>query len=564
MKNRWTYLTFNTFKPLHLFRKDSTTAIIAKILLLCFSFQVSGCNYYRTRTENSPASGQQISLAAGKYFILHQGNKTYSFSNPVINGEFLEGVIGEVAPDFIGYTNPESGKAYRYNSSDKRIALNIVHIYINEYSKGEGSQVMIPITSIKRIDVVEKETGRTVASHILGGLAMITGVLVIVTILVALLKSSCPFVYVYNGENYQFVGETYGGAIFSPLERQDFMPLPGIQPVGNEYRVKITNELKERQYTNLAQLWVVAHPQGSQVLLDQQGNPQVFSNLQPPVSAMATDGRNYLPQLLKKDQSAYLFNEATATDSLNSMVLTFAKPASVQQGKLILRAQNSLWLDYLFGEFTKKFGSFYTTWAERQKAKSYDELNTWQHNQGIPLLVSVETDQGWQPIEAIPSVGPLAARDLVVPIDFSKDNSKPEVRIKLSAGFMFWELDYAAIDFSKQIPATLSRHTPFSAITHQNKDVSKQLASDDKHYLAQTQPGMAVELKFQVDTPNKPAEKYTAFLRTKGYYEHIREYEGMPDMVELSQFRKQGRFIEFSREKYQESIHQMNNTVARQ
>jgi hypothetical protein len=44
----------------------------------------------------------------------------------------------------------------------------------------------------------------------------------------------------------------------------------------------------------------------------------------------------------------------------------------------------------------------------------------------------------------------------------------------------------------------------------------------------------------------------------------VREYEGMPDMVELSQFRKPGRFIEFSREKYQESVEKMNSPVARQ
>ena len=109
-----------------------------------------------------------------------------------------------------------------------------------------------------------------------------------------------------------------------------------------------------------------------------------------------------------------MFNEAS-TDSQNSVILTFRKPVSSQYGKLVLRAQNSLWLDYLFGEFTKKFGSFYNTWASNQKSKSFEELNSWQKDQGIPLLVSVKTDKGWQQVEAISSVGPLAAKNCWCP-----------------------------------------------------------------------------------------------------------------------------------------------------
>jgi hypothetical protein len=342
------------------------------------------------------------------------------------------------------------------------------------------------------------------------------------------------------------------------------MPLPGIRPVDNEYRLKITNELKERQYTNLTELWLVAHPDSTEVLLDQKGKPQVLSGLQPPVSAIASDGENYISQLIKKDSSSYLFNEASATNAQSSIVLTFHKPASSQHGKLVLRAQNSLWLDYLFGEFTKKFGSFYNTWASKQKLKSFDELNAWQKDQGIPLLVSVETHQGWQPVEAISSVGPLAARDLVVPLDFSTTGSTNEVRIKLSGGFMFWEVDYAAMDYSTDIPVSLTTYKPASATTQHGKDARKMLLVDDKNYLTQTQPGMSVELKFEVAATHQTSMKHTAFLRTKGYYEHVREYEGVPDMVELSEFRKPGRFIEFSKEIYTERLELMNRSpVAR-
>jgi hypothetical protein len=532
------------------FRQGYLTRYMARGTLFCFLFQLIACNYYRTRTENPASINNVYSLSKGKIFILHQGPKTWLFTNPVLNGEELEGTLSEVPASQTNYVYADPGKSHRYRSTDQYNALNRVHLYINEYRQEEGNQIAIPVSSIKRIDIVERDTGRTLASHVLTTIGVTFGVLVLISVIVLLTKSSCPFVYTHTGEGYEFTGEAYGGAIFAPLERHDFMPLPGIVPIENQYRLRITNELKERQYTNLAELWVVQHPEETKVLTDAKGNLHTFSDMQAPIQAQTITGESCLDQLIRKDSASYLFNEATPGNSLNEVILTFHKPVQATKGKLVLRAQNSLWLDYLFGEFTRQFGSLYNKWAAGQKKESFGKLSQWQQDQGIPLAVYLETPKGWKLVDNIESVGPLAARDLLVPIDLSGVEAAESIRIKLTAGFMFWEADYAGMDFTANVPVKLEKYTPFPAINEAGQSMDAALAADDTLYARQLQPGTALTLTYQHTIPPVAGTSLSAFLHTKGYYEHVRAYEGTPDIPELFSFRKPGRFIEFSKEKY--------------
>ena len=86
---------------------------------------------------------------------------------------------------------------------------------------------------------------------------------------ILLTKDSCPFIYAYNGKSYEFIGEIYSGAIHPPLERHDYLPIPNLEPVENEYKVKITNEIKEsaHKYDRIG----FPHPD-NEVLVDKYGN----------------------------------------------------------------------------------------------------------------------------------------------------------------------------------------------------------------------------------------------------------------------------------------------------
>ncbi|SFQ50889.1 hypothetical protein [Hymenobacter arizonensis] len=554
---------FNNPGVLGLLRRRAVARVVAWALLLAVGPLLTGCQRFY-RAEEKAVSRDTVSLLAeSKTFVVHQGASVWELRSPRLNGEVLEGTKAPLSAAVSPFQQvPAKGKSPRYNKPDAPVVLNIVHVYIADAQSGAEDQVSIPFADIRQIDLIEKDSDKTTASYLLGGLGITVGAMAILLVIVALTKSSCPFVYAYDGKEYRFVGEAYGGAIFAPAERNDYLPLPALQPENNQYRLKISNELKERQYTNLAELWVVQHPATTQVLLDQRGRVQTLASLQPPTEVRSLAGHDYTAQLQATDHSAVLFNEDSPGSAPNEVVMTFAKPAGARQGKLVLHAQNSLWLDYLYGAFIEKFGAYYNTWAGQQRTQPAAINQQWSLDQGIPLKVYVETAQGWQLAETIPTIGPLASRDLVVPLAFAA-NDTHHLRVKLECGFMFWEVDYAALDCSPNAPVQLDNCRLISATTERGADAKAALAADDANYLQQFRPGTAVSLAYETKLPAPDAQtRRTTFLRTKGYYEHIRDFKGLPNLPELYAFKKPGRFIEFSKERYQEATQAMRPATA--
>jgi hypothetical protein len=215
---------------------------------------------------------------------------------------------------------------------------------------------------------------------------------------------------------------------------------------------------------------------------------------------------------------------------------------------LILNAKNSLWLDYIYGEFTKLFGTAYNRFAEQRKRVLPEKSIQWMLDQGLLLSIYLETGNGWKFLDYFDMVGPLAARDLVMPIDLS-DVKSDNLRIKLTCGQMFWELDYAAMDFTENLPVKIKYLDPTSAVDEKGTDVSKLLKAPDNLYLEQPEVGNEAVITYPEVTVTEGLA-YTAFLHSRGYYEYIRDYKTKPDVAYLKSFSKKGAFNEFSFQHY--------------
>ncbi|MBC3539104.1 hypothetical protein ACFSC6_20620 [Rufibacter sediminis] len=536
-----------------LFRQQLFQRILSGLLLLSFLPLAISCNYYRLKEENAVSQEKLASLPNYKRFILRQGDNALELKEIALQENTLTGTVHPIPVELMPFIDKKPGSTYRYKKINEGVALNIVHLYVNEYAQSDN-KVSIPVSSIKRIDVSDKDTGATIASHVLGSIGIAAGAFALISIIAVLLKSSCPFIYVKDGTGYHFVGEAYGGAIFAPLERDDYMPLPTPASSAKQVQVKITNELKERQYTNLAELLVVEHAPGVQVLLDQQGNAHSLQQVIPPHTVMASDGREYTSLLASQDSAVWSFNDAAP--KMNFVDLQFKKPSGSQTGKLLLYAQNSLWLDYLYDEFTKQFKGIYNHWAEKQKDVPASELYQWQREQGIPLLVEVKTAKGWKTVDRIHPVGPLASRDLVVSIPLAEVPGE-NVQVRLSCGFMFWEIDRAGMDFTSNQTMTMQKIAAAQAYEKSGQNVRSLLATSDSSYLHQFSVGDAVALTFLLPEKGKGNVQAT-FLHTRGYYEHIREYSGIPNLVSLRAFEKPGHFYLFSRQRYTQLAEENN------
>ena len=145
------------------------------------------------------------------------------------------------------------------------------------------------------------------------------------------LKGSCPFLYTWNGTEYEFVKDiTWRSALGMPLgimggttkyafaeASDDYIKIDGKQLKVKDdiYSIKITSELWETIYMDQIELVVVDHPEEIDIYVPEQFSPPPFPGMQLiqvkkkhfPVSAIDEKGRDVLPMILKKDET-YIAN----------------------------------------------------------------------------------------------------------------------------------------------------------------------------------------------------------------------------------------------------------------
>ncbi len=538
--------------PLLFFKKSKKLSSFLS-MLLTFSLLnlVTGCAYYNVRNVTTTPESMAVQLEEfaqnQQYVVIHSGQEIWHLGEVEVNEQerTIKGLVQEIGVGHISKKPREIKRTHRYSGSEE--VLNEVHFYISSNTPIiSGEQTSIPFSEINSISVNDKNTGRAVANVALSTV----GVIAAIFIVVLLTKSSCPFIYVDNGEEYVFTGELYPGVLTANQQRDDYLVLPHIQESNNTCSIKITNELKEIQHTDLIQLMEIVHPNNVKVLLDSYGNPHTFSNLISPKTVLVDEIIFDNNSVLSKDNNAYLFN--TTLDNASStrnIELVFQKPGNSENAKLYLTLKNSLWLDYVFGKFNEQFGSYYPQFQKDQQAAPKEKSTQWTVEQNIPLTVYLKTDTGWALVDRIQTVGPMAYRDIALPIEINEVSGE-EVILKLETGFMFWEVDYAGIDYSENLPLNVNYIEPTSAIDGNNKDVTKLLLAEDQNYFIQPNIGDEVEVQFKT-ADSKPGLIKTFFLKNKGYYTYLRNYNNDPDFAKLRLFKEAGAFTNFSMFEYE-------------
>ena len=102
------------------------------------------------------------------------------------------------------------------------------------------------------------------------------------------LKGSCPFLYVYDGEQYRFITDLLWRAplglvtsmgFVAPDETKDFVKISGtqMQPKSGKYSIQITEELWETAYFDEVKLIAVDHPKGTDIFVNEQYTPPPFA-----------------------------------------------------------------------------------------------------------------------------------------------------------------------------------------------------------------------------------------------------------------------------------------------
>lgn len=524
-----------------------------------------------------------------KVYFVHTNNEVFQIEQPNIKSDILTGLIiptDEVELSF--YKEAESnypkfilknsldladskksyqeGKVYIDSFQMSKIDVSEVkankikqqiHIHTTKYSKS-GTQISIKLSDISDMKILKKslkKSGNNVVIVLLTVILVIGGLIGLLLLIIAL-SCDCPHVYIDNGKGLVFTNTMFTGSVSDKLERFDYKTLPDFHPTSSDFSFQIRNEEKENQFTNKIALTVAYHDASVQVIPSINGDLFTISNPQAATSYKAHDGAVLKSELQSKDNYPFSFNRPTK-NGLVSANLQFDKPKDIENTKLVINVKNTDWAGFVHQQFLQNLGSYDEKWQASNKKLSTDEQLAAMKKAGIPLVVYLEKNNKWIEIETIQAVGNAGDQSIVIPID-SKLLTDDKINIRIDGGFNLWEMDYAAMDFSKPAPFEIQNLSP-SYVSGSENNI-KSLLSDDKNYLMAKMGSEPISVTFNGLKTNYPSR--TIILQSKGYYLREDKQEGKPNWSKLSQLSRKNGFGKFSQDLYLNRISDLSKVSA--
>ena len=136
--------------------------------------------------------------------------------------------------------------------------------------------------------------------------------------------SSCPYLYTWNGEKFEFITDFLGGGemgnwqgkgVYNNSDADEFVRITSdqLKPKDGKYEIRVTNELEEVLFLDNLKLVAVEHDANSEVFPNEglgiptAGKKILYQtkNAHAPLSAVNTNGENILPKIEKLDRIFY-------------------------------------------------------------------------------------------------------------------------------------------------------------------------------------------------------------------------------------------------------------------
>ncbi|HYJ46368.1 MAG TPA: hypothetical protein VEV81_07115, partial [Pyrinomonadaceae bacterium] len=275
--------------------------------------------------------------------------------------------------------------------------------------------------------------------------------------------SSCPFLYTWNGDRFEFITDFMGGGEMGYQESPGRFNTPDpdeyvrirsdqLKERDGRYELRVTNELEEVLYVDHLQLIALSHPQTVEVYpnegMTEPPRPFVLyktRGARPPLSATDDRGRDVLPRLAKVDRQ---FVEDFPLDPVRGYAREHALTLKLdEEGARNKRTVLLLtgWTDYAF--------------SSDNIAASHSGKES-----KLPALQVKDARGQWRTI--IEDIGIPVGRPQTVTVDLTGKFLSPsrEVRIVTSLR-IYW--DQILVDTSSgDAPVQMTRLDPLTADLH--------------------------------------------------------------------------------------------------
>jgi hypothetical protein len=354
-------------------------------------------------------------------------------------------------------------------------------------------------------------------------------------------KESCPFVYSFDGEEYIFDAEPYGGATCEGLKRTEWCALEHLKEIDGTFRIRLTNEVYETQYTDELKLVVVDHPHGVQMVPDTDGAFVSFPDVKPPTRAYDARGRDIMRHVVTND---WIFWESKVADGAadvsqplrEELTFQYPKPPDAQSVKVLVNACNTLWGSQMVKRVLDLHGSQADRWyrAVETRGPAFDTLREWGlREECFVLHARVKTSAGWEPRELILGGGPFASEDKAYVLDIS-DVPGDTLTLRITPPPLFWMINFIGVDYSEgDIPIQVTELAAEEAVDHNGRDVRELLTATDGRYLSMPTIGERADLAFAAPERESGTAR-TVFVKASGYYDIHLDGEGPPNLDVLT------------------------------
>ena len=280
------------------------------------------------------------------------------------------------------------------------------------------------------------------------------------------LKGSCPYVYTWTGERFEFftdclwaapIGLQLAEDVLAPTRSWEYLRIPGdrLREKGGVYSLQVTEELWEAGYFDLVDLIAVDHPADVEIFSNEKVGPAEISEFKlhtvrhrrTPLAARDQRGRDVLPQIRERDD-VYL----RAFDS------------TIVPG---LAEEHFLELDLGQLESPNKITLFLTGWIYPTDTSLNVALSRHPQAGGPrpPSVLVPDADGNWQEVQAY--MGFPGGKTKTITVDLSDAFLTKDYRLRIATSAeIYWDEVFFTVDDE---PADI-------------RTTSLALASADLHY----------------------------------------------------------------------------------
>jgi tetratricopeptide (TPR) repeat protein len=180
------------------------------------------------------------------------------------------------------------------------------------------------------------------------------------------LSGSCPMIFTWNGERFQFItdvlgvaplGASSGDGQYFPVDHDEYVSIPGEALVARngEYEIRVTEELREVSYLDQIRLLALDHPAGVGIVTNEKFKSPPFPDFRLfgdgprvyPVTARDQRGADVREALAARDRvyPDSFRRDSAGTAEMHALTLDFGRAALTNRAVLILNG----WVDWADG-----------------------------------------------------------------------------------------------------------------------------------------------------------------------------------------------------------------------